>query len=134
VAAVQAALAGARSELSRRGALESGSGYPRVVIEVLRVDEQALGIAVPPPGAREHPLARGTSIAVVGRALLIEGPAAPPARDSGDLRRVERFDASPDRLTEAANREQAVRSAARRLGRALARRVLGDPEPENEAL
>jgi hypothetical protein len=127
-------MVGARAELGRTGALRSGTGYPQVVIEVLRVDEQALGIASLPAGSRNVPLARGTSIAVVGRARLLEAPGAPPARDSGDLRRVEHFEASTDRRTEAVVRQQAVRSAARRLGRSLIRRILGEPEPENEPL
>ena len=132
--AVQGALSGARSELGRSGALQAGGGYPRIIVEVLRVDEQALGIARATDGVTERPLARGTSIGVVGRARLVEAPSAPAARDSGDMRRVARFSASVDRHAETATREQALRSAARRLGRALVRRILGDPEPQNEAL
>jgi hypothetical protein len=124
---------GARAELSRAGALKA-SGYPQLVIEVLRVDEQALGIARAAVRGRDAPLARGTTLAVVGRARLIETPGAPPARDSGDFRRAERFEASPNPHAEASVRQQAVRSAARRLGRALARRILGHAEPETEPL
>jgi hypothetical protein len=126
-------MAGARAELSRGGALKAG-GYPQVVIEVLRVDEQALGIASSPEAGRQAPLARGTTLAVVGRARLVEAPGAPPTRDSGDFRRAERFEASSNRHAEASVRQQAVRSAARRLGRALMRRILGQPEPETEPL
>ncbi|HEY6557394.1 MAG TPA: hypothetical protein VI072_08975 [Polyangiaceae bacterium] len=127
-------MVGARAELGKAGALRSGTGYPQVVIEVLRVDEQALGISALPAGSRTAPLARGTTIGVLGRARLLEAPGAAPARDSGDLRRVEHFEASTNRLHEAGIRQQAVRAAARRLGRSLIRRILGEPEPENEPL
>ena len=127
-------MVGARAELAKAGALQAGSAYPQLVVEILRVDEQALGIAATPLAGRDVPLARGTSVAVVGRARLLESPGVAAARDTGDLRRAERFAASSDRHAEAAVRQQAVRSAARRLGRALARRILGQPEPDTEAL
>jgi hypothetical protein len=98
------------------------------------VDEQALGIARAVEQGRELPLARGTSIGVLGRAQVLESPDGPPIRDSGDLRRVERIASSSDRRAEATARDAALRAAGRRLGRALARRILGEPEPEWEAL
>ncbi len=105
VAAVQAVMVGARSELAKAGALQAGAAYPQLVIEILRVDEQALGIAATPRAGGDVPLARGTSIAVVGRARLVESPGGVAARDSGDLRRVERFAASSNRHAEAAVRQ-----------------------------
>ena len=70
VAAVQAVMLGARAELGS-GRSPIGDRYPQVVIEVLRVDEQALE-SPPSSGLQERPLARGTTIGVLGRARLLE--------------------------------------------------------------
>jgi hypothetical protein len=134
LSAVEATLGAARAELSRAGALKSGTDYPRVVIEVLRVDEQSLGIAAITEQGRALPQARGSRIAVVGRAWLERAANQALIRDSGDMRRTEQYATSEDPGAEGANREDAVRSAARRLGRALARRILGESEPEIEPL
>jgi hypothetical protein len=132
--AVQEVMAGARAELSRSGALAPGSGYPRMVLEVLRVDEKSTGIAAPEPLAGPHPLARGSSVAVVGRAWVEPGRGAVATRDTGDVRRVERYASEADARIEAMRHDEAVRAAARELGRALARRVLGLPEPDVEPM
>jgi hypothetical protein len=129
--AVQAALAGARAGLSRMAALRSGSDYPRVVIAVVRVDEVATGIDVSTPGV---PLARGSAVAVTGRAWVLERPGAEPARDTGDVRRVETVAQGPAVLPGAQAFESAVRSAARRVGEALALRILGVAEPSIEPM
>ena len=66
--AVQAALAGARAELARSGSLRGGSGYPRLVLEITRVDDEGTGIqVVPAPGepGDEIPLNRAGSVGVV---------------------------------------------------------------------
>ena len=134
--AVQATLAGARAELSRRGGLRPGSGYPRMVVEVLRIDERSSGIAVDPlqPQADRVPLARGSSVGVLGRAWIEDAPGAPARRDTGDMRRVETYASQPDARLEAIRHDEAVRAAARQLGRALARRVLGQPTPDIEPM
>lgn len=130
---VQATLAGAREELSSAGALRPGSRYPRVVVEVLRVDESGTGIAVSASDP-ELPLARGSSVAVVGRAWVEERAGEAPARDTGDIRRVERYAPAADARLESERHSRALRSAARRLGRALGRRLMGHAEPADEAL
>jgi hypothetical protein len=133
VGAGQAVAAGARSELSGAGVLASGSGYPRLVIELSRLDERSLGVLASSTGNGPEPLARGSAIGVVGRAWVEERPGAPPSRDTGDMRRAERVAAAEDALRDGRRNEAAITAAARRLGRALARRILGYPEPADEA-
>jgi len=121
--AAQEAAAGVRSELGPAGAL--GSGFPRVVVEVLRVDERSTGVR----SMGNTPLARGSEIAVVGRAYVLERADAAPSRDTGDLSRSTQFAAGTTPSADAASRSRAVRDAARSLGKALGRALLGLPEP-----
>jgi hypothetical protein len=121
---------GAREELAREGSLEAGDGWPRMEIEVLRADEVSEGIAAGSAG----PVARGTNVALVARAWIAVAPDAPPQSDTGDVRAEETIavDTSsqteaPDPRASAFHRADALRAAARRLGRRLARRVLGFP-------
>jgi hypothetical protein len=128
--AVESVLAGARDELARAGRLRAGAEPPRLVIEVVRLEEVAAGLAADGAGAR----ARGTSIAVVGRAWIEPAAGASPERDTGDMQRVERYAPEADLRVEGARYDQATRSAARKLGRALALRALGYPAPAHEPL
>lgn len=134
VDAVEAALEGARSELSRRGVLASGTAYPRLVIEVMRVDESASSIAArrQNPQVPFTPESRGTRVAVTLRGWIEESPGKSHTRDSGDVRRVEFFEYGSDARIDAARYSDAIRIAARAAGRATARRVLGDVEPTDE--
>lgn len=135
--AVQAALAGARAELARSGSLRGGSGYPRLVLEITRVDDEGTGIqVVPAPGepGDEIPLNRAGSVGVVARGWVEEQAGADPALDTGDMRRVARYASPSGASQDARARREALRAAGRALGRALARRVLGQPEPSQEAL
>lgn len=122
--ATQEVAAGARSELGAARAL--GSGYPRVVVEVLRIDERSAGVR---NTAGDVPLARGSEIVVVGRAQVFSAPDAPSSLDTGDMSRAAQFASGTTASGDAAARSKAVRDAARSLGRALGRAVLGLPEP-----
>ncbi|HEY6080986.1 MAG TPA: hypothetical protein VIW29_19360 [Polyangiaceae bacterium] len=122
--AVQAAVAGVRSELGAAEAL--GSGFPRVVVEVVRVDERSIGVR---EGEGPTPLARGAEIVVVGRAQVLDAPEAPPSIDTGDMSRTAQYAAGSTPTADAASRSRAVRDASRALGHALGRAVLGMPEP-----
>lgn len=122
--AVQAAVGGVRSELGAAEAL--GSGFPRVVVEVLRVDERSIGVGSMSNGA---PLARGSEIVVVGRAQVFESESAAATIDSGDLSRAAQYASGSTPAADAAARANAVRDAARSLGKALGRAVLGLPVP-----
>jgi hypothetical protein len=119
---------GVREELARQGALDAGDGYPRVEVEVLRADEASEGIGAGASG----PLARATNVAIVGRAWLIRGPEASPESDSGDMRAEEviAVDVTQGALDPRAggfHHADALRAAARRLGRRLAHKVMGQP-------
>jgi hypothetical protein len=127
---VHEVLAGARQELSRAGVLQPGTRHPRLMIQVLRVDEESSGIVAP----NDLPLARGSSVGVSARAWVESQPGAEPSRDSGDLRRVEWVSAGPTSVDDALRYDGALRVAGRRLGQALARRVLGEPEPAIEPM
>jgi hypothetical protein len=127
---VHEVMAGAREELSRAGVLRPGTGHPRLVIQVLRVDEQSSGIAA----MNEMPLARGSSVGVSGRAWVEESLGGDRVRDSGDLRRVEWVSSGPTSANDAVRHDGAQRLAGRRLGRSLALRVLGEPEPAVEPM
>jgi hypothetical protein len=130
VSVLHEVMAGAREELSRAGVLTPGSGHPRLVVQVLRVDESSSGVAA----VADVPLARGSTVGVVGRAWVEEGPGQEPARDSGDLRRVEWISSGATASDDASRHNAALNNAGRRLGRALARRVLGEPEPAVEPM
>jgi hypothetical protein len=129
-----AALAGARTELSREGVLRAGSTYPRVVVELVRVDEVAAGIAATDVGGQAAPLARASSVGVTARAWVEAREGAPPSRDSGDVRRVETVAQSGDVLASQVVQDDAARAAAHRAGAAVARRVLGLIEPGSDGL
>lgn len=129
---IQEVLAGVRSELSRAGALKSGDGYPQLVVEVLRVDARSAGIRRAPlePAVvtnGELPLARGEAVSVVGRAWVLEAPHQAPQSDTGDVRRSEVIAAQQTAARDGFARDQALGAAARELGTALARSVLGEP-------
>lgn len=122
--AADAAAAGVRSELGAAEAL--GKGFPQVIVEIARVDERSIGIR---SLGNDAPLARGTEIVVVGRALVLDAAGAAPSRDTGDMSRAAPYAAGFTASADAAARSRAVRDAARSLGRALGRVVLGLPEP-----
>jgi hypothetical protein len=128
-------VSGAREELARAGALEGGDGYPRMEIEVLRADEASEGIAAGASG----PVARGTGVAVVGRAWVAPGPGEGAAHvsDTGDMRAEESITVdqtlgADDPRASLFHRADARRAAARRLGRKLAARVLGQPSASED--
>lgn len=128
---------GVREELARHGALEGGEGFPRVDLEVLRADESSEGLAAGASGA-PAPTARGTAVALVARGWVVSQEGAPAERDSGDLRAeeiivVDEGATGPDPRSSLFHYADAQRSAARRLGRKIARRVMGLPSATEEA-
>jgi hypothetical protein len=120
--------AGVRAGLSRAGALRSGEGYPRVVVEVLRIDGSSAGIA----DVAGSPLARGTELGVVARAWIERERAGEPMRDTGDVRTLEVSSAASDARLESLRQADALRAAGRRLGERLARRILGEPDAPDD--
>lgn len=127
---------GARQELARAGMLEAGDGWPRVEVEVLRAEDASEGVAAGTNG----PVARAAEVALVARAWIASAPDAQPESDTGDMRAAENVavDEAPgtgalDPRADAFHRADALRAAGRRLGRQLARRVLGFPAASDEA-
>lgn len=125
-------VSGAREELARAGALAAGDGYPRLEIEVLRADEASEGILATARG----PVARGTDVSIVARAWVLPSPGegAEHVTDTGDVRTEESITVDSiaatgldDPRAAVFHRTDARRAAARRLGRKLAARVLGQP-------
>jgi hypothetical protein len=134
---------GVREELAREGALEGGDGYPRVEVEVTRLDEASDAIAASgAPGARQ-PVARATQVGVVARAWLVRAAGGEHERDTGDVRVLlatsattaagSTGSANPPAIDELHHLD-ALRAAGRRAGVRLARRILGQPAPESDLL
>lgn len=124
--------AGVREEFARAGCLEAGEGFPRAELEVLRSDAESEGIA-----ARGGPVARATNVALVARAWVVASKGAPAAADTGDFRAEETVSldvvgTAPDPRAAAFHDADALRSAARRLGRKLALKLLGAPPATEE--
>jgi hypothetical protein len=141
--------AGVREELARSGVLEGGEGYPRVEIEVLRADEASEGIAAS-SGPAPRPVARSLDVGISARAWIVRAPDAAPESDTGDLRAEDSIAVDetgqagqlsegglhPDPRAGAFHYADALRAAARRLGRRLAYKVTGEPavsDDDNEA-
>jgi hypothetical protein len=131
--ALDGALAGARAELSRAGALRPGTDYPRLIVELVRVDEVASGISAQGTSA-SVPLARASAVGVTARGWIEEQAGASPERDSGDVRRVESVSQNGEALASQVAFDDAARAAARLAGEAVARRVLGIVEPSVEPM
>jgi len=129
--AVQSVASGARSELSAAGMLATGGDGPRLVVDVLRVDELSRGIHV--QDGTSQPSAAGMSIAVTARGRVLRVGAPEPQLDTGDVRRAVQLSGDSDPRADSEAYDQAVRDAAERAGRAIARAALGIPEPADEA-
>jgi hypothetical protein len=129
VDAVQAALSGARAELAAAGRLAPASGYPRLAVDLLRVDEVSRGVHV----QAGQPMASGMGVAVVVRGRVLLGPEQEATLDTGDVRRAVQLAGDADPRADSAVYDQAVRAAAERAGRAAARVAMGIPEPNDEA-
>ncbi len=125
-------LAGAREELSRYGALGSGTSYPRFEIEVLRADEASEGVAAVDGPGRLVPQSRATRVGLLVRGWIRRGPDRPLERDTGDLRALETIAVAPSSPAAAFSYDDALRTAGRRAGKRLADRILGLPAPTEE--
>ncbi|MCA9589157.1 MAG: hypothetical protein KC657_27795 [Myxococcales bacterium] len=130
--ATEEVLAGMREELARRGALEAGQGHPRCVVEVLRIDEASEGLAAVDGPEGAAPAARAVRVSVVGRAWREQDASGAPSSDTGDVRAASISAPAPDARGAVFNHGDASRAAARRLGRALASRLLGLPAASEE--
>ncbi len=132
--ALASLLNGLRHELSRAGALRAGSGYPRAVVELLRVDERGAGMAVQPGQPSITPLARGSTVGVTARAWVEDSPGFRSYRDTGDVRRVATVATGTTLERDATAHDSALELAGYNTGRAIGRRLLGEVEPTLEPL
>jgi hypothetical protein len=130
--------AGVRSGLARAGALQGGNGYPRVVVEVLRIDSTSEAVVVasrgPSLGQAAGPISRGTRIGIWARAWLERADGRGRERDTGDVQAADIMAVEPDTRLEALRLDDASRAAARRLGERLARRLLGEPDAPDDGI
>jgi hypothetical protein len=141
-AAADEVVSGVREELAREGALASGDGYPRIEIEVTRLDEASDAIAaVGGASGIQVPAARATEVGVVARAWLVRVERGEHERDTGDVRvfvvtgATQAGEATPSAspaALDALRFEDALRAAGRRTGIRLARRLLGEPAPAED--
>jgi hypothetical protein len=125
--AVQAALAGARSELGHLSALRDDAGYPALMVEVFHIQERSSGVRSV-PSSDGTPLARGSELTLSGRAWILDRAGGKARGDTGPVAITTAFASGVDESTDRQRRDGALRRAARQLGRALARRALGVPE------
>jgi len=126
--AAQAAASGVRSELAAAGLLAGGATFPRLVLDVLRVDELSRGIHV----QDGQPRASGTIIALTVRGRIFQAENQEARLDTGDLRRSVQVTGDTDARADSAAYDAALRSAAERAGRAVARIAMGIPEPNDD--
>ena len=124
------AVFGAREALSSAGVL-GAVRFPRLVVEVVRVDELPAGIVAPTPGA---PIGRGADVGVTARGWIEEHEGDAPSSDTGDVRRVETVGQGSDPVAASVSVGDGIRAAAREAGRAVARRALGIAEPAIEPM
>lgn len=129
--------AGVRDELATGGWLEAGETFPRVEVEVLRGDEASEGIGV--DVARTGPAARSTDVGLSARAWIVRSAGAAPERDTGDMRAedtvaVDMTAGVENPTADAIHHADALRAAARRLGRMLAKRLVGAPGPSEDGV
>ena len=123
-------VSGVRDELAQSGALAAGDGYPRVEVEVLRLDESSEGIGA--PRGASGPVARGTQVAVVARAWIASAAEAPAVHDTGDMRVLDTIGTGTSAVSDSFQYADATRAAARRMGHKLALKVLGHPATSDE--
>lgn len=120
---------GTMSALAKEGLLREGRGYPRIEVEVLRIDEAPTGIE----GLAGAPSARGHEIAVIVRGVLRTEEGGPAYRDTGDIR-AQAFVAREQTVSVAeATIDASTLAAARRAGRLLGESVVGHPIASEES-
>jgi hypothetical protein len=127
--AAQGGLEGARGELARAGALRGGAGFPRLMLEIVRVDERSAGIRAVAGAQRVEPRASGSVVVVVGRAWIETRAEAPRQRATGDMTRSLTYASGSNAFQERGRHAGSVHAAGRELGAALTKSVLGIPQP-----
>jgi len=132
VAAADEVVAGVRARLAQDGVVGRGARFPRIEVEVLRIDEVADGVGVLGEGSQAAPSARAVRVAVVARAYFVREAGAQAERDTGDVRVTVTARTSANANQDLFVHGSLVRAAARRAGEALGARVLGHPSPSDD--
>lgn len=131
LSAAVGAVDGLRGTLASNDAHTWSDGYPRVELEVLRVDERPLGILAEQVG---EPRARGSQVSVTAQAWVVSAAGAERSRETGDVRRSAAYGHAPSAAADSVEREKALRRAAREAGQALGERILGFPSVTDDRL
>lgn len=116
---------GASQALAARGMLRSDTAYPRLELEMLRLDRISEGVAE----RGGVPLARAFRIVVTGRARVAVG-VNQYAEDTGDVSVAEVRAASVG-AQELMLDADGNRAVAQKLGRTLTQKILGEPTVES---
>ena len=116
------AVLGAKAALAREGVARE-DGFPRLVIELVRLEERSSGILA----AGGDPRARGVTLTLVGRAYVVGAPDGEPEWESGDVALSAEIAAGNDPRADALARDDGLRALARKLGQALVERRFGYP-------
>ncbi len=100
---------------------------------MLRADEASEGVQA----VGSAPVARATDVGIVARAWIVRAAGEDPQAETGDMRAeetlaVDEGASGPDPRASTFHHADALRAAARRLGRALGARVLGLPAASEE--
>ena len=134
-------VSGVREELARSGSLAAGDSYPRVEIEVTRLDEASDAIRAEGAPDAQAPAARATEVGIVARAWLARSVDGPRERETGDVRVLvatratqagEATATASAAAVDALRYGDALHAAGRRAGVRIARRILGEPAPEED--
>jgi hypothetical protein len=123
---LEALRSGVTQGLTERGMLRAGSDYPRVEVELVRIDRMAEGAAASPGSTGA--LARAFRVVVTGRAWVAKDKDT-HVDETGELRE-DVVRAAEQGQSEALADIDSVRFVSQALGRKLARKIQGEPSVE----
>jgi hypothetical protein len=118
-----AVLAGVGLALSQEGLLRNGNAYPRIEVELLRIERLSGAVGL---SADDRPRARSIGMAVLARAWVAL-PDGTHVEDTGDVREEGYRAAAARGAGEIQSDEEALQAVALRLGKKLGARILGYP-------
>lgn len=123
-----ALVAAVSGRLAEANELRGGDGYPRVEVDLVRIDETVEGLA----STGSSPISQGLRVTVVGRARVVRAKGEASALETGDMSAHVTVTSGGTSASALVLRDEASVGAARILGRRLAERVLGLPAPSDE--
>jgi hypothetical protein len=120
---------GAMQGLAARGLARAGEAYPRLELELLRIDRVPEGLAEVSTERGRQPLARAFRVVLTGRAWVAISERE-RTEETGDLS-VEIVRVAGRGAEELALDSDSIRLSAQKLGRALAQKIQGEPSVES---